>query len=96
MNRTLVFVLALVGTLAASAVGALAECFVDYKAKKDGPLQLHYGIMRLSDAECASPNGSVARRIAVDDWTLLTVMGRLSAAEAQEKKADAGAYFLRY
>lgn len=82
--------------LALSAAAARAECIVDYKAKRDGPLQLHYGVIQLDDAECEDPAQAVAERIAVDGWTLLTVMGPLSEAEAQERQGDAGAYYLRY
>lgn len=79
-----------------SAAHAQADCFVDYKAKRDRPLQLHYGVIQLDDAECEDPGPAVARRIAAEDWTLLTVMDRLSEAEAEERQEDAGAYYLRY
>ncbi|SPJ23288.1 hypothetical protein [Palleronia abyssalis] len=75
---------------------AQADCLVDYKAKKDDPLQLHYGVIRLDDADCADPAPAISDRIAGDGWTLLTVMDDLSEAEAEERRSDAGAYFLRY
>ncbi len=54
-------------TLAALALAlagpAAAECYADYKAKRDEPLQLHYGVARVSDANC-SPG---ARLSASDD-----------------------------
>ncbi len=73
-----------------------AACFVEYKAKRDDPLRLHYGIVRLDDAACRNPAPAVARRIAAGGWQLLTVMGTLSRAEAEKRRADAGAYYLRY
>lgn len=85
-----------IATLALSTLSAQAACFVDYKAKRDDPLQLHYGVIQLSDSECADPQAAVAARIAQDGWTLLTVMGQLDRDEAQERQDDAGAYFLRY
>ncbi len=73
-----------------------ADCFVEYKAKRDGPLRLHYGIIRLDDGACGNPAPAISRRIGRDGWQLLTVMGRLSRAEAEQRKADAGPYYLRY
>lgn len=83
--------------LAIALVGpAAAECYVEYKARRDAPFRLHYGIIRLDDAACRNPAPAIARRIARDGWQLLTVMGNLSRAEAERRKADAGAYYLRY
>ena len=90
--KGLLLVLALTFVAGPSA----AACFVDYKASRDDPLQLHYGIVELTDAECEDPDTAVADRIAVDDWTLLSVMTMMTEDEAMEIKADAGAYFLRY
>ena len=30
-----------------------AECFADYKAKRDEPLKLHYGVAQVSDGNCS-------------------------------------------
>ena len=81
------------------AAPAAAECFVDYKAKRDDPFQLHYGVISLEDEECEDSDtieSAIAERIAVDDWSLLDVVNVLTQDEAEEKEADAGAYFLRY
>ncbi|WOI56405.1 hypothetical protein [Palleronia sp. LCG004] len=78
------------------AGAASAECYADYKAKRDDPLRLHYGVIRLSDSECADPSSSVARRIASDGWELLTVMQVFDRAAADRRRSDAGNYFLRY
>ena len=96
MTRATRIALVVTATLALSAVAARAECFVDYKAKRDDPLQLHYGVIRLDDELCADPAPAVAERIAAEGWTLLTVMDRLTEAEAEERQDDAGDYFLRY
>ncbi len=73
-----------------------AACYVEYKAKRDNPLRLHYGIVQLDDRSCRNPAPAVARRIAAGGWQLLTVMGVLSRAEAERRRSDAGAYYLRY
>ncbi|MCC6304068.1 MAG: hypothetical protein IT545_02605, partial [Rhodobacteraceae bacterium] len=33
----------------AAAGGAAAACYADYKAKREPPLQLHYGVMEIPD-----------------------------------------------
>lgn len=79
-----------------TATAADAACYVHYKAKRDDPLKLHYGVMEFPAGPCNNRASEVARRIAVDGWELLTVMGELSEEEAMKRKADAGAFFLRY
>ncbi|MFZ1480814.1 MAG: hypothetical protein WAT25_08605 [Paracoccaceae bacterium] len=77
---------------------AQAECYADYKAKKDQPLQLHYGVAQVSDANCnkAAAEGELAPRLASDGWTLLNVMSTFGPEGLAERKASAGDYFLRY
>ena len=82
--------------LVLGAAAADAACLVEYKAKRDGPLRLHYGIIELADAECANPAAAVSGRIAADGWELLTVMGELTPEQAEKRKPDAGAFYLRY
>ncbi|VDC20382.1 hypothetical protein [Pseudogemmobacter humi] len=77
---------------------AAAECYADYKAKKDNPLQLHYGVARVSDGNCA-PGSAAAElkpRLAADGWTLLNVLSTFGPEGLAERKANAGAWFLRY
>lgn len=77
---------------------AAAECYADYKAKKDNPLQLHYGVAQVSDGNCA-PGKAAAElkpRLAADGWTLLNVLSTFGPEGLAERKANAGAWFLRY
>ncbi|MCX7286389.1 MAG: hypothetical protein NTW20_02195 [Rhodobacterales bacterium] len=77
---------------------AAAECYADYKAKRDEPLKLHYGVAQVSDANCspAAAEGELAPRLASDGWTLLNVLSTFGPEGLEERKASAGAYFLRY
>jgi hypothetical protein len=77
---------------------ASAECYADYKAKKDGPLQLHYGVAQVSDGNCSkkAAAGELAPRLAADGWTLLNILSTFGPEGLAERKASAGAYFLRY
>jgi len=95
MNRILALLFAL--TLSASA--AQAACFADYKAKRDGPLRLHYGVIELPDADCGGRKAAAAAvsdRLSRDGWTLLNVLSVFGPEGLEERKASAGAYFLRY
>lgn len=80
------------------AVPAGAECYADYKAKKDDPLQLHYGVAQVSDGNCSpgAAAGELAPRLAAGGWTLLNVLSTFGPDGLDERKASAGDYFLRY
>lgn len=85
--------------LALALVGpAAAECYADYKAKRDEPLQLHYGVAQVSDGNCSpgAAEGELAPRLAGDGWTLLNVLSTFGPEGLEERKASAGDYFLRY
>ena len=77
---------------------AAAECYADYKAKRDEPLKLHYGVAQVSDGNCSpgAAEGELAPRLAADGWTSLTVLSTFGPEGLEERKASAGAYFLRY
>jgi hypothetical protein len=94
--RALIPTLAL--ALAAIAAPAAASCFADYKAKRDAPLQLHYGVIQLPDAAC-SPQAAaplIAQRIGGDGWQLLAVVSVFDEAGLDARRDSAGAFFLRY
>jgi len=100
MKRHL-FPLALGAVLTFAALPAAAECFADYKAKRDNPLRLHYGVIALPDAACTSHEAAapvIAERIGGDGWTLLDVVSIFGAAELddEKRKESAGDYYLRY
>jgi hypothetical protein len=77
---------------------ATAECYADYKAKRDEPLKLHYGVAQVSDANCSprAAKGELSPRLAADGWTLLNVLSTFGPEGLGERKASAGDYFLRY
>jgi len=91
LAATALLVLALAGP-------AAADCYADYKAKKDGPLQLHYGVAQVSDGNCSpgAAAGELAPRLAAAGWTLLNVLSTFGPEGLDERKASAGEYFLRY
>ena len=99
-SRTMKQRLYIITLLAAVAFSApsFAQCFVDYKAKRDaGGLELHYGVMQLNTCENAQDiDAEVQARIAQDGWQLLRVMSSFKQNKLQDKQANAGEYFLRY
>jgi len=95
-RRALLLAVLLAGLLPAAQ--ALA-CYADYKAKRSDPLQLHYGVIDLPGNACASRDAAapvIARRIAGDGWTLLTVMSIFGEDGLAGRRQSAGEFYLRY
>jgi len=84
-------------TLALASPVAAAECYADYKAKKDNPLRLHYGVVAL-DQGCSmdSARREISARIAKDGWKLLNVLSVFDETQLSGKEASAGQFYLRY
>ena len=95
-RSSLLLALATVPLLMASA--AAADCFADYKAKRDNPLRLHYGTVEINGKKCtkAAAEKQIRKRIAKDGWTLLTVLGVFDESGLQARKESAGKFHLRY
>lgn len=96
--KRLAFSLGLVAALAV-ALPAQADCYADYKAKRDNPLKLQYGVIALPDVACGSTEAAwpvIAQRIGKDGWTLLDVMSIFGEDGLNGRKERAGIYFLRY
>ncbi|MEE4119367.1 MAG: hypothetical protein V2I65_10165 [Paracoccaceae bacterium] len=76
---------------------ASAQCYADYKAKRDAPLRLHYGVAEVS-GECAPGPAAqeLAPRLARQGWQLLDVVGVFGPEGLEERRADAGNFFLRF
>lgn len=85
--------------LAALSGPAAAACYADYKAKRDNPLRLHYGVVELSEAACrdrARAEREVRARVEGGGWQLLNVVSVFDASGLDERRESAGAYFLRF
>jgi hypothetical protein len=84
--------------ISALALPAAADCYADYKAKQDDPLRLHYGVVALDAAGCASLEAAAAAIEARlgDGWQLLQVVGTFAEDGLDERRDGAGDYFLRY
>jgi len=98
MMKRCIFMLATLTALAISG-SAEAACYADYKAKRDNPLRLHYGVIELPDAVCADvaqATAEIRARLASDTWQLLNVLSVFDADGLDNRKKSAGKYFLRF
>lgn len=88
----------LAALLLALASPTEAACYADYKAKRDGPLRLHYGVMQVAEGACSGsdPAAEMRQRLAGGGWTLLNVISVFGPEGLAQRKANAGAHYLRY
>jgi len=99
MNCGLLSIAALCLSLTMPAPAAQAGCYADYKAKRDRPLRLHYGVMALPDVACRRPEAAarlIRRRLADNGWTLLTVLSTFDESGLGARRENAAGNFLRY
>lgn len=90
-------ILSLSALLMITATVAQAACYADYKAKRDDPLRLHYGVAEITGAcTVAGARGELAPRLANHNWELLSVEGVFDDAGLEEKQDSAGEFYLRY
>lgn len=94
-NALLPFVVTLFLGLGATA--SAAECFADYKAKRDNPLRLHYGVAQVT-GPCSNSQArdEIAARLQRNGWTLLNVVSLFDASGLEERKRSAGQFYLRF
>ena len=90
--------LALVMIALALPSQAAADCFVTYKAKKQPPLELHFGVISMSGScpDRGTAASETAARIASGGWTLLNVVSLSSTPPSSAERANAGSFYLRY
>ncbi len=93
MKQTLALLLAL-----SLASPLEAACYADYKAKQDGPLRLHYGVAQIPDEACSKQGARayLGPRLAREGWALLGILSTFGPEGLDERRANAGPYFLRF
>lgn len=97
MKQNLIISALAAGFLAAAAPLQAAECYADYKAKQDNPLRLHYGVIQLSGpCQKKAAKSEIQARIASDGWKLLNVLSVFGPEGLQQRRANAGSYYLRF
>lgn len=76
-----------------------AACYADYKASRDNPLKLHYGVIQIDTNPCNMSDTvrkTVAKRLGSAGWKLLRVQSVFDDSGLAKRKKDAGNYFLRF
>ena len=82
-----------------TASTASAACYADYKAKREDPLRLHYGVVQINAEPCSmskAVSDNVSKRVAAGGWMLLQVQSVFDETELEAKKRDAGEFYLRF
>lgn len=96
MKRIMLSLTLITGLVAALPASA-AECYADYKAKRDNPLKLHYGVMQLNGGcDRQSARAEVSARLQQNGWTLLNVVSVFGPEGLEGRRANAGRFFLRF
>lgn len=96
MRKTLLSLLC--AALVAGAVpAAAAGCYADYKAKRDNPLRLHYGVAQINGAcDAGSARSELSDRLAAKGWTLLNILSVFGEEGLDQRKDSAGPNYLRF
>ncbi|GAA6188727.1 hypothetical protein NBRC116596_17900 [Litorivita sp. NS0012-18] len=97
LRAAMVLGLALGLALPIAPAARAADCYADYKAKQDAPLKLHYGVLALNGA-CTKSDATeeAAKRLKQNGWTLLQVLSVFDATQLDQRKTNAGPYYLRF
>ena len=83
--------------LCLASTASAAECFADYKAKRDNPLRLHYGVVQVAGpCNAADARAEIAARLERNGWTLLNVVSLFDRSGLEERQRSAGQYYLRF
>ena len=77
---------------------ANAACYASYKAKRDDPLKLHYGVMQLPDQQCTMKTAAKAAglRLLPHGWILLNLLTVSLKTPTPTEKENAGENLFRY
>ena len=81
------------------ALPASAACYADYRAKREDPLRLHYGVVQLPDSACGDTRAATRHlqpRLQQDGWILLDLLSTFGSDGLETRRERAGQYFLRY
>lgn len=88
---------AMIVVMALSQSATAADCYADYKAKQDSPLRLHYGVIQLQSAcERGPAKAEISARLSQSGWTLLNVLSVFGPEGLDERRTNAGNFYLRF
>lgn len=98
MKTRILSLLLVWGLITASISSAQADdCLYAYKAKRDNPLQLHYGVIAIEGrCEAGAAEVEARQRLQASGWQLLVLLERVAPSKINQYRETAGEYFLRY
>jgi len=95
--RHLLIPLTLIAAIALPANASAADCYADYKAKQDNPLRLHYGVIQVKGTcEPKPAKAEISARLAQNGWTLLNILSVFGPEGLDQRRANAGSFYLRF
>ncbi len=90
-------ILALAATLA-MALPASAACYAEYRASRQNPVQLAYGIAEIRGGACNAQAAAqyLQARLAQSGWTLQNVLSTVTSNSAPANSGYTGGHYLSY
>jgi len=95
--RLMTFALALGATLAL-ALPASAACYAEYRASRQNPVQLAYGLAEIRGGACNAQAAAqyLQARLAQSGWTLQNVLSTVDSNSAPANAGYTGGHYLSY
>jgi hypothetical protein len=95
--KNLLLSLCTAAAILATGPALAADCFADYKAKRDNPLRLHYGVAQVNGpCESGAAHAELSDRLAAEGWTLLNIVSVFGPEGLEQRKDSAGPNYLRF
>ncbi|GAB1377963.1 hypothetical protein [Pararhodobacter sp.] len=87
--------LALLVTL---ALPAQAACFAEYRASRQNPVQLAYGVAQIPGNSCSAQAASqyLQSRLSSSGWTLQNIVSTVTSNSAPANSGYTGGHYLSY
>ena len=84
--------------IAALAVPAQAACYAEYRASRQNPVQLAYGVAEIRGGSCDAQSAAqyLQARLAQSGWTLQNVLSTVNSNAAPANSGYTGGHYLNY
>jgi hypothetical protein len=80
------------------AVPAHAACFAEYRASRQNPVQLAYGVAQIPGGNCSAQAAAqyLQSRLSRSGWTLQNIVSTVSRNSAPANSGYTGGHYLSY
>lgn len=84
--------------VAALTVPAQAACYAEYRASRQNPVQLAYGVAEIRGGACNAQAAAryLQNRLASSGWTLQNVLSTVTSDYAPANSGYTGGHYLNY